>query len=516
MRNATALENFLTESGMVSEDVLAAARAEQEVTREDLGSILIRNGFIRQQDYVQAVLARSPDQIVDEQVFVSTIPNHALIDTRTMVVAETEDDLYIATLSPEAVVREVLGEFDSRPLHFVPLVSSKLDQYLADLDRVREGDEESLLDRIVRMALTGGVSDIHINPRDRSYSILFRHLGVRRIVHEGNLDEYHTLSARIKDRSHMDLSERRRPQDGGFQIEYKRKMVDMRVATVPVVDGEEIIIRLLDPDAVNPRLDNLGITNIAEWRRGFTRADGLCLICGPTGSGKTTSLNASIREMDRFGRSIYSVEDPVEYRVPYVAQVNINPGVGLDFASAVKAFMRADPDVIVLGEVRDADTARNMIKAAETGHMVLATLHTSSIHNAVGRLRDIGVEANELRYLLRSVLVQKLLRTTCRHCGGAGCKRCLDSGYGGRTIVSECAYFHDEEQVERMINGERWWPRVVEDAVGKYREGVTNKKELVRVFAGEAEAILEAGEGEATTAPDAARPGQPGDNQEEC
>lgn len=490
MTHNEAIERYLLERNLINEQILEAARNEQNVTREDLGSILIRNGFVRQPDYVAAVLAQSPEHIVDEQVFVTTIPAQALIATRTMVVAETEDALYVATLAPEWSVRETIGAYDNRTLYFVPAVPDRVDQYLLDLERTRNTDEESLLDRLIREALAEGISDIHILPREKSYTIFFRYLGVKRIKHEGSLDQYMTLAARIKDRAHMDLAERRRAQDGSFAVEYKRKMVDMRVATVPVVGGEMIVIRLLDPDAVNPRLETLGITRLEDWRRGFTRADGLCLICGPTGSGKTTTLNASIREMDRFGKNIMSVEDPVEYKAAYVSQVNVNPAVGMDFPNVVKAFMRADPDVIVLGEVRDAETARNLIKAAETGHMVLATLHTSSIHNAVSRLRDIGVASNELRYLLRSVLVQKLVRTTCAHCGGHGCERCLETGYGGRTIVSECAYFHDERDVDRMIEGDRWWHRLVEDAVGKFRAGETNKREIKRVFAGEAEALF--------------------------
>jgi general secretion pathway protein E len=487
----SALEKYLLDNEFIDENILDAARREQSVLGEDLGSILIRNGFIRQRDYVQAVLAKSPDQIVDEQVFVTTIPNHVLIDTQSMVLAETDEDLYIATLSPEIFVEAALSQYDPRRLHFVPLAADKLDKYLADLQRTASADEESLLDRIVREALTGGVSDIHIKPRTHTYTIMGRYLGVRRIMHEGPMEEYHTLTARIKDRAHMDLSERRQPQDGGFQVEFKRKMIDMRVATGPVVDGEEIVIRLLDPDAVNPRLDLLGITRLADWRRGVRRPDGLCIVCGPTGSGKTTTLNATVREMDRFGRAIFSIEDPVEYRVPYIAQMATNPAVGLDFARGVKSFMRMDPDVIILGEVRDEETAKNLVKAAETGHMVLATLHTSSIHGAIERLQDIGVEANDLVYLLRSVLVQRLVRTHCTHCGGRGCARCMDTGYGGRSVVSECAYFHDEDDVRRLIAGERWWPRLVEDAVGKYREGVTSRKEIERVFAGEAEPLLD-------------------------
>ncbi|MFN4262030.1 MAG: GspE/PulE family protein, partial [Gemmataceae bacterium] len=174
-----------------------------------------------------------------------------------------------------------------------------------------------------------------------SYTVFFRHLGVRRIVHEGDLEEYNMLVARIKDLSRMDLAERRIPQDGGYSMEYNGKLVDLRVATLPVGSAEYVVIRLLDPDRVQPNLDKLGITRVDEWRKGVSRPDGLCLICGPTGSGKTTTLNASIREMDRFASSIFTLEDPVEYRIPYIGQVNINQPLGLDFARGIRAFMRS-------------------------------------------------------------------------------------------------------------------------------------------------------------------------------
>jgi general secretion pathway protein E len=219
-----------------------------------------------------------------------------------------------------------------------------------------------------------------------------------------------------------------------------------------------------------------------DWRAGIGRTDGLCLICGPTGSGKTTTLSATIKEMDRFALSVNTLEDPVEYRIPFVAQVNVNAAVGLDFARGIRAFMRADPDVIVVGEVRDTDTARNAIKGAETGHLMLATLHTGSIPGAVQRLRDLDIPIYELRHVLRSVLAQRLVRSVCVHCKGAGCNNCMNTGYGGRVPVSECAYFSSEEDVERMLAGERWWPTLLDDAVLKYKQGITDLRELERVF----------------------------------
>jgi general secretion pathway protein E len=256
------------------------------------------------------------------------------------------------------------------------------------------------------------------------------------------------------------------------------------------VDGEKVVIRLLDPDRVNPKLDKLGVSRINRWRAGFSNADGICLICGPTGSGKTTTLNGTIKEMDRFGKSINTLEDPVEYRIPYVAQVNINHVVGLDFARGVRAFMRADPEIIISGEIRDLETAQNAIKASETGHLVLGTLHTGSIRGTMDRLRDIGVEVADLRYLLRSILVQRLIRTFCTYCSGDGCEMCYHTGFGGRSVISEVEYFGAPEDVDRMVAGEVWWPTMVEDAIGKIEQGITSPEEVIRVFGEQGRKVL--------------------------
>jgi general secretion pathway protein E len=193
--------------------------------------------------------------------------------------------------------------------------------------------------------------------------------------------------------------------------------------------------------------------------------------------------------MNFLERAIYTAEDPVEYRIAYAGQVNINKSVALDFSEAVKTFMRADPDVIIVGEVRDIETARNAIKAAETGHLVIATLHTGSILGAVGRLRDIGVAPYELNHLLRGVMVQRLVRTVCKSCGGQGCKHCRGSGYKGRTIVSEATYLPDEDAVAKVLRNERNWKSIVEDALDKLRAGVTDRREIQRVFGAEIEDV---------------------------
>lgn len=484
------LGEHLLSKGLLKKDQLEAALAEQKITQEKLGVILSRSGFVNRRSLIDAILEINPARIHGEEYFSGRVPADKLLALQAMIVAETDKQVFISTLGSERQAHiDLKPHYPDLQLVFVASNHEHVNNYL-DQVRSMESGEDSLFERLMRRAMRDNVSDVHIIPRHSSYSVFFRRLGVRHLAHEGSLDEYNTLSARIKDLARMDLAERRVPQDGPISMEHDGKVIDLRVATTPVGTAEYIVLRILDSDRVQPTLDGIGITRLAEWRKGVSRPNGLCLIVGPTGSGKTTTLNASIKEMDRFGRAIFSIEDPVEYRIPYVGQVGANPQVGLDIARAIRAFMRLDPDVIIVGEVRDAETARNAIKAAETGHLVLATLHSSTIYGAISRLRDLDVPAHELRYLLRSVLVQGLMRTVCSNCHGKGCLVCQESGYTGRTVISECAYFSNEKDVGRLLDGDVWWPTLVDDAVLKYRQGQTTAAEVIRIFGAEAEALL--------------------------
>lgn len=489
------LYDYLLENKLIGLEPLKAAMMETNINNESLSVILARNGFLTQSQIVKAMIQIKPENLVDEEVIIPSVPPEILKETQTMLAAITEDTLYMSTMKSENESRYAFQPlFPEHKIVFLPCNAEKLDNYLDKLEAIYN-DEGSVVERIVRKAIQEDVSDIHIIPQYDSYTVMFRYLGVRHVDYMGQKDEYLSLVARIKDLARMDMAEKRKPQDGGFQIDFNGRLVDLRVATVPTPDGEIVVIRILDPEKAQLSLEALGITELVEWRKGGARSDGLCLICGPTGSGKTTTLNSTLRELDRFGKAIFTCEDPVEYRIPYIGQVNINTSVGLDFARAIKAFMRSDPDVIVIGEVRDEETARNAIKAAETGHLVFATLHTGSITGAVNRLRDLGVDAHELKYVLRSVLAQRLMRTICKFCHGKGCKECHDKGYGGRTIVSEVKYFSDMNDVMKIIASketeiEVTWKTMIEDGYQKFINGETSPGEFIRLFGPEAERML--------------------------
>lgn len=487
------LKKHLLDGNFVNPEEVDAAIFESGITGESIGPILVKRGFLEQKVLIDILLEITDESITEEELILPHIPYDILVETKTKIVAQTIEAVYIGTITDEDEVEYRLAPyFSKRKIIFVNVNPDDVETYIDKLTTINDSDA-SVMENLIRQAIIQNASDIHIQPRESSYTVFYRRLGVRGIVHEGTLDEYNQLNARIKDRSKMDLAERRVPQDGGFNVEFNGRIVDLRVATVPMNEGEKITIRILDPEKASVKLDNLGISNIEGWRDSTSRADGLCLICGPTGSGKTTTLNATVKDMQRFGKSIYTAEDPVEYSIAYVDQININESVGLDFSRAIRAFMRADPDIILVGEIRDIDTARNAIKGAETGHLVMGTLHTGSIKGATERLRDIGVDAHELKHILRGVLTQRLMRVLCTRCYGEDehCSDCFGSGYSSRTIISECHYFESDAEVRRLLTTEEvFWKTMVEDAYDKYIQGITSYEEMFRIFGSDAKRLI--------------------------
>lgn len=490
------LEQVLISRNLAAAQTIAAAKMQSAVTNESIGTILVNDGFLRQSDLTEALLSINPESLVDEELILPHVPLDLLINNKIMLAAETVESIYVACLCSTPQARNLLRKyFPKQKIVFIPASVERVRGYVEKLRIIHDSDS-SILEILLREAILKQASDIHIEPQRNSYSVLMRFLGVRTLVHVSDLDEYLVLAAKIKDRSKMDLAERRIPQGGGFSIEYNGRMIDLRVESVPGVFGEKIVIRILDQERVQFNLESLGISAIDHWKKGISRSDGLCLICGPTGSGKTTTLNATNRHLDRFSQAIYTVEDPVEYNTPYTTQVNINEAVGLNFPRTLRSFMRADPDVIIVGEVRDEDTARIAIKAAETGHLVFATLHTGSIHASIQRLRDLGIDPHELKYVLRAIMVQRLVRTVCPVCNGhpedsKDCKHCGGRRYSGRSIVSECSYFPGMKDVNELLtSNDVRWKTMIEDAYDKYRSGMTDENEFLRVFGAEAEDMI--------------------------
>jgi general secretion pathway protein E len=292
-------------------------------------------------------------------------------------------------------------------------------------------------EKLFHDAVRDRCSDIHIAPRQAGYAVLVRIDGVLSVVHEGSRDEYSALCSSIKHMAKLDLAERGCPQDASFAMDHGGRAVNLHVVTVPTIDSEQLIIRITDPAAAHLSLGQHGITELETWRKAVNHPNGLCLVCGPAGAGKTTTMLATARERDN--------------------------------ASGV----------LILGEIRDIETVRNALEAAKAGQLVLGTFHTTSIRNAVARLHNIGVDPHELRQLLRGVLIQRLMRVTCHACSGDGCSACNETGYRGREVVSEVVNFENEAEVDAVLEGKVFWRTIFQDAKRKVLEGRTTEQELM-------------------------------------
>ncbi|MER8963830.1 GspE/PulE family protein [Mesorhizobium sp. M0701] len=317
-----------------------------------------------------------------------------------------------------------------------------------DLERLKDFAREAPIVRLVadtiHKAVDARATDIHIEPLEDHVRIRFRHDGMLSTVDTAPAAMLAGISTRIKILSRLNIAERRMPQDGRMRIAVRGRDIDLRVSVIPSIHGEAIVLRILDRAGVELRLGKLGFDDAAQAtiRSMSQSANGIVLITGPTGSGKTTTLYSILAERSRPDVKIFTVEDPVEYRMAGITQLQVNPAIDLDFAAALRSILRQDPDIILLGEIRDRETAQVAVQAALTGHLVFSTLHTNSAAGALTRLRDMGIDGYLLGATIRGVIAQRLLRRVCPTCHGtdqtgSACRSCNGSGYSGRTVTYE-------------------------------------------------------------------------------
>ncbi|MGX5805656.1 GspE/PulE family protein [Bradyrhizobium sp. Arg314] len=370
-----------------------------------------------------------------------------------------------------------------------------------DLERLKDFAREAPIVRFVadtiHRAVDAKATDIHIEPLEDHVRIRFRHDGMLSVVDTVPSSMLSGISTRIKILSRLNIAERRLPQDGRMRIAVRGRDIDLRVSVIPSIHGEAIVLRILDRAGVELRLEKLGFDEVAQAtiRTMAQAANGIVLVTGPTGSGKTTTLYSVLAERSRPDVKIFTVEDPVEYRMAGVTQLQVNPAIDLDFATALRSILRQDPDIILLGEIRDRETAQIAIQAALTGHLVFSTLHTNSAAGALTRLRDMGVDGYLLGATIRGVIAQRLLRRICPACRGAAgpfCKPCNSTGYSGRTVTyemlqvsSRIATLIDEGESELEIGkaaAESDLVPMATHAASLARSGVTTLEEVRRVI----------------------------------
>lgn len=325
-------------------------------------------------------------------------------------------------------------------------------------------DAVKAADGLIAKAAASGASDIHIEPGENNACVRMRIDGVLYKEAEMNKTLMQAVVSRIKVLAGMDIAEKRLPQDGSIKLELDGRNIDLRISSLPTILGEKIVIRILDREKFALNLDELSFTpeNLALYRRLYNYGSGIVLLTGPTGSGKTTTLYATLAELNSSERNIVTIEDPVEYRINGISQVAVNEKAGLTFASGLRSILRQDPDIIMLGEIRSLDTAATAIRAALTGHLVFSTLHTNNAAGAAVRLVDMGIEPFLVASALRGVVAQRLVRRICPHCKtayaanaeektylnitggddltlykGSGCEKCRGTGYLGRMALQE-------------------------------------------------------------------------------
>ena len=386
-----------------------------------------------------------------------------------------------------SIVSEVESDADlSRMMQDLPAVEDLLEA-ADDAPIIR------MLNALLTQAARDGASDIHIEPYERHSSVRFRVDGTLREVVQPNRALHAALISRLKIMADLDISEKRLPQDGRISLRIGTRSVDVRVSTIPSAHGERAVLRLLDKSEGKLSLAAVGMEG--ETLRRFTgllaQPHGIILVTGPTGSGKTTTLYAALHQLDASSQNIMTVEDPIEYELAGVGQTQVNAKIDLTFAKALRAILRQDPDVIMIGEIRDFETAQIAIQASLTGHLVLATLHTNDSASAVTRLTDMGVEPFLLSSSLLGVLAQRLVRKICTHCAGAGCKQCGQTGYQGRTGIYELLtttdairaqiHNHTSEADIRAAALSSGMTLMRDDGQRLVLSGVTSREELLRV-----------------------------------
>jgi type IV pilus assembly protein PilB len=556
--DARHLGTMLLEEGMISSKDLEVAVAKQRTSGLPLGKILVEEGLVKEADLVRTLARQIGIEYVDlsetsiDPAAVALVPEYLLSRYLVLPIGFEDDRLVVAMadpanvlaiddlravsgmgISPRVATRSELEDAIQRQQRLDESVSDLAEQAAedsredTDVSGLEVAAEEApvvkLMNTIIGRAINERASDIHIEPGERELRIRFRIDGVLHEVMSTPRSISNAVVSRIKIMSDLDISERRVPQDGRVGLRVGGRPVDIRVATLPSIHGEKVVMRILDKGASVASLEDLGFAeyNLQRYEAAYSRPYGAILVTGPTGSGKTTTLYSTLAVLNREDVNIITVEDPVEYRLAGLTQIQVNRKAGLLFATALKSILRADPDIILIGEIRDGETAAIATEAALTGHLVLSTLHTNDAPSAVGRLIDMGVEPFLVSSALDAVVAQRLARMLCDRCKVAytperrvledigwefhgsdevpelyraeGCSHCSNTGYRGRVSINEVMLLSEEIQhmtVERQSAHDIMKAAIAEgmrplrqDGLEKAASGLTSLEEVLRVVA---------------------------------
>ena len=561
------LGDILIVEGVITQDQLEEAVARQAKEGGKLGELLIKLNYVTEEQIVMALskqlvipyvslasgkLTPAPDQNLE-----NLIPYDFAIRNLLLPLSRSLNSLTVVMFNPlDLILLDNLKRLTTCEIN--PIISTKTDVLKAietfygkdkmfrdaiesttsgdgadeslkeisseetdlSLDKLIAQAEEApvikLVDLIIRQAIEESASDIHLEPQHDKFVLRYRVDGVLYEMPSPSVSLYLPIISRIKILSKMDIAEKRLPQDGSFMVKMRGKLIDLRVSCLPTIYGEKIVVRILDKSSVPLELAKLGFfgQELELIRKGINSPYGLVFLTGPTGSGKSTTLYAALSELRSSTKNILTAEDPVEYRLDGVNQVQVKPEIGLTFANSLRSFLRQDPDIILVGEVRDLETAEICMRSALTGHLVLSTLHTNDAPSTITRLIDIGIPSYLVTASLRLIVAQRLVRKLCPNCKepvevkdgdipkgitintpiiykAKGCDKCNFIGYKHRTLISEILLIDDDirEAIHKGSNNNdimavarrKGALSLLESGLKKVEEGITSLEEVMSV-----------------------------------
>lgn len=565
VRRQIMIGDKLLQAGIITQEQLDRALEEQRSTKEKIGEVLVKMGMIKAEEllpilaeHVGVGFSRINLDEIDKEA-IELIPEDMMRKCLVFPVKKVGNKLTLAMADPmnafmideiqltsKCTIKPVLG-LKSEIENAINTVMSKEDsgaresEILQELDTFGQGDDFDMVDgaeniedgmgadsapvvkavsALISGALRAGASDIHVEPYEKRVRVRYRIDGVLKEVTSLPKKLSNALSSRIKIMSDLDIAEKRLPQDGRFRIKKDGRDIDFRVSVLPTVQGEKAVMRILDKGNLKLDMRDLGFEDVELERfdKALSQPYGMILVTGPTGSGKSTTLYSALNKVNDVDINISTAEDPVEYQMEGINQVHCKPDIGLDFAAALKSFLRQDPDVIMVGEIRDLETAAIAIKAALTGHLVLSTLHTNDAPGTISRLINMGIEPFMIASCLLLVEAQRLGRRICKSCKeeikadpgmlaalnldvekykdhtfykGKGCPTCSGTGYKGRVGFYEVMLINDAlrdviskgkttEEIRKVAKDTADFKSLRDAALDKALKGVTTLEEVLR------------------------------------
>ncbi|WP_243385539.1 GspE/PulE family protein [Bacillus kexueae] len=541
------LGDLLVQSRKITEEQLHQALQEKEQGQK-LGDVLLQKGYITELQLVEELEFQLGIQHVSlynypfDTSLVKIVSKEFAKRNLVIPLKKESGKLYVAMADP----MDYFAINDLRlstGFTIEPVIATKDDIYrsLNKLYDIEDFDEEwmannamanaantnvededspivKLVNQLIQRAITQNASDIHIDPHEQKLVVRFRVDGTLRTERQLPKQVQDHLTTRLKIMANLNITEQRLPQDGRIKIDIDFRKVDLRVSTLPTIYGEKMVIRILDFGSTINDIEQLGFSpnNLMLFKKMIERPHGIILITGPTGSGKTSTMYSALNILNEESHNIITIEDPVEYQIDGINQIQINPKIGLTFAAGLRAILRQDPNIIMIGEIRDLETAEMAIRAAMTGHLVFSTLHTNDSIGTIGRLKDLGVEPFLIGSSLSGVVSQRLIRKICRDCKekveasmrekqifarygieiefvyrGKGCPTCNMTGYKGRTAIHEVLEITEEIRNAilnvspmsdiRSLALQNGLTFLIQDGLLKVMEGITTTEEILRV-----------------------------------